>query len=182
MLDHILRFDTDLLLFIQEYIRNPILTPVFRFITALGDRAMIWIIFSVVLLMFRKTRKTGVMALFALIFSALIVNLTLKNLVARPRPFEVIDGLWVLIKKPKGYSFPSGHTSSAFSAAAVYYKCLDKKYGIPAILLACLIGFSRLYLGVHYPSDVIAGAIIGLTIASAITSIVKLKQLPCERQ
>lgn len=85
----------------------------------------------------------------------------LKNLIRRVRPYEVISGLTALIEKQHDFSFPSGHTASSFAVAIILYQELPKKYGCIAIVLAILIAFSRLYLGVHYPSDVIAGAISG---------------------
>ena len=83
---------------------------------------------------------------------ALITNVCLKNLVARPRPMSV-EGLVPLIGKPTDYSFPSGHTCASFACALVLYRILPKKYGVPAVILASLIAFSRLYVGVHYPTD-----------------------------
>lgn len=154
--------DGGILLFIQENIRNEILTPVFRAITALGNSGIVWIILSLLLLVPEKTRKAGVMSLAALLVSLLINNMILKNLVARVRPYETIEGLTALIPKPWDYSFPSGHTGSSFASAWVFYRKLPKRFGIPALVLAGLIGLSRLYLGVHYPTDVLFGVIGGI--------------------
>ena len=98
---------------------------------------------------------------------ALITNVTLKNLVARTRPYEVVEGLVLLIEKQRDYSFPSGHTCASFAAAGVYWRMLPKKFGIPLVILAAMIAFSRLYVGVHYPTDVLAGLLIGLFAAWA---------------
>lgn len=166
-MDWLLNLDSNILLFIQEYIRQDFLTPFVKFITHLGDSGWFWIALSLLLLIPKKTRWVGLTALLALLFGALITNVALKNLVARTRPYEMIEGLRLLIEKQSDYSFPSGHTCASFAAAMVYYKMLPHKYGIPALVLAALIAFSRLYVGVHYPTDVLAGMIIGCAAAWA---------------
>lgn len=165
MLQYLISLDGNALVWIQNHMRNDILSPVFIGITSLGNGGMIWITASLLLLISKKTRKVGIMALAALMLSVLIDNVILKNVVGRTRPYEVIPELTSLIGAPSDFSFPSGHTGSSFAAAVVMYKKLPKKMGIPALILAFLIGFSRLYVGVHYPSDVICGAGIGSGIA-----------------
>lgn len=157
--------EADILLWIQNNIRNDVLNPIFKFITTLGNAGVIWIVFSVGLLIPKKTRRVGVLALVSLLFSALIDNVILKNVVARTRPYDVIEGLTSLVGAQKDYSFPSGHTGSAFAAAVVMFRELPKKFGIPILVFACLMGLSRLYVGVHYPSDVLGGVLIGTGIA-----------------
>ena len=157
--------EADILLWIQNNIRNEVLTPIFKFITTLGNAGVIWIVLSVGLLIPKKTRRVGVLALVSLLFSALINNVILKNVVARTRPYDVIEGLTSLVGAQKDYSFPSGHTGSAFAAAVVMVRGLPKKFGIPILVFACLMGLSRLYVGVHYPSDVLTGVLIGTGIA-----------------
>ena len=105
--------EADILLWIQNNIRNDVLTPIFKFVTTLGNAGMIWIVLSVGLLIPKKTRRVGVLALVSLSFSALIDNVILKNVVARTRPYDVIEGLTSLVGSQKDYSFPSGHTGSA---------------------------------------------------------------------
>ena len=160
MLQNLATLEESILLGIQSDLRNEWLTPVFIFITRLGNGGFIWILGSILLLAPKKTRKIGVMALAALVGSVLIDNVILKNVVARTRPYEVIGGLTSLIGIQKDFSFPSGHTGSSFAVAVVMFRGLPKKFGVPA-----LIGFSRLYVGVHYPSDVLGGALIGTGIA-----------------
>lgn len=162
MMEWILNADSNLLLFIQEAIRNPVLTPIFTVITTLGNGAVIWILISMGLLSSRKTRKTALMCAVAMLVSLVINNLALKNIVGRSRPYDMIQGLVPLVGKPMDYSFPSGHTASSFAAAWVLYRRLPKRFGIPALVLAGLIGVSRLYVGVHYPTDVLAGLISGI--------------------
>lgn len=165
MWDRLLELDGQCLLWIQEHIRCAFLTPVMEFVTHLGDAGMIWIILTVGLLLFKKTRKVGVMSALALLLALLVDNVILKNLVGRIRPYEVVEGLDCLIGAQKDFSFPSGHTGSSFASAVVCFRELPKKYGIPLLVLAFLIGFSRLYVGVHYPTDVLAGMIIGTLLA-----------------
>jgi undecaprenyl-diphosphatase len=169
MIQYLLNLDGNILLWIQEFIRNPILTPIVVFITGLGNGGRIWILISLLLLIPKKTRKIGIMSIAALLGSLLINNLLLKNLVARTRPYEVIENLQLLVNPAHDYSFPSGHTGSSFASAMVLYQELPKKYGVPAIILAVLIALSRLYVGIHYPSDVLVGAITGILIAKIVS-------------
>ena len=101
----------------------------------------------------------------ALLLSLLFCNVLLKNLVQRVRPYEVIDTLTILVERQKDFSFPSGHTSASFAAGIVFFRNLPKKFGVPAVILACLISFSRLYIGVHYPTDVICSIVFGVVLA-----------------
>lgn len=164
-MESLLNMDGSVLFFIQENIRNPLLNAIMIFITTLGDGGAIWIFSTLLLLIFKKTRKIGVMSAVALLSSLLINNYLIKNLVARPRPFVTFPELRILIPTPSEFSFPSGHTSGSFAAAAVFYCHLPKKLGVLAILLAGLIGLSRLYVGVHYPTDVLAGALTGVLLS-----------------
>lgn len=166
-----------ILLWIQEYLRNPVITPLMKGITHLGDMGLFWILMAVVLLLYPKTRKAGLAVTAALLVSYLFNNLLLKNLVARTRPYEVIEGLRLLVGKAVDLSFPSGHAASSFAAAAVMAKLLPKRYGIAAVILACLIAFSRLYVGIHYPTDVlfgmVSGSVIGFFTVKAIENSAK---------
>lgn len=153
--------DAVILLWIQANLRGP-LDAVVTFITHLADHGYLWILIALILLLIRKTRKGGCAAAIALACGALITNLCIKNAVARIRPYETIEGLYSLIGRMEDWSFPSGHTTASFAAATAMASTLGKKFGIPAFILAILIALSRLYVGVHYPSDVLAGVIIGI--------------------
>lgn len=155
------QLDVSILLWIQERLRNEFMTGFWIVITSLGDGGF-WTISGILLLCFKKTRRVGITALISLVICSLMTNQILKNIFARPRPFQEITTIIPLIKKPMGYSFPSGHTSSSFAAAFIYYRMLPKKYGISALILAGMIGFSRIYLGVHYPSDILGGIFVAL--------------------
>ena len=148
-----------------QSIQNDFLTVLFKVITFLGEGGLIWIILGLCLAAYKKTRWIGISVLLALLFSLLVGNVTLKPLVARPRPCWRNPSVNLLIQNPKDYSFPSGHTGSAFAAAVVMFRGLPKKFGIPILVFACLMGLSRLYVGVHYPSDVLGGVLIGTGIA-----------------
>ncbi len=162
MMEALLNLDGNILIWIQEFLRNPILDPFFKVVTALGNAGIFWIIATLFLLIPKKTRRVGMMSAFALLWSLLLNNILLKNLVARTRPYYVVEGLIPLIKKPSEFSFPSGHAGSSFASACALYRNLPKKYGIWFLALAIFISLSRLYVGVHYPSDVLAGAITGI--------------------
>lgn len=157
--------DGAILLWIQEWIRNDWLDSVMIGITHLGDAGLLWIVLSLLLLIPKKTRKYAMMAIVALLFSLLVNNMILKNIVARTRPYEVVEGLTRLIGAQRDLSFPSGHTASSFATAVVLFRNLKKRYGIPLLVLAVLISLSRLYVGVHYPTDVLFGAISGTLLA-----------------
>ena len=103
--------------------------------------------------------------------SFILNNLFLKNLVARTRPYEVIDGLTLLVDKASDLSFPSGHSAASFVAAVIILRLLPRRYGVSAMVLAAFIAFSRLYVGIHYPTDVLAGTVSGILIGLAITKI-----------
>lgn len=165
MLETLLNIDGGILLLIQEYVRNPLLNKIMILITSLGNGGLIWIAATILLLIPKKTRKVGIMSAVALLGSLIINNNILKNIVQRPRPFVTFTELQIIIPTPSEFSFPSGHTASSFAAAGVFYKNLPKKIGVPAIILAGVIGLSRLYVGVHYPTDVIAGVIMGLLLS-----------------
>lgn len=164
-LTDLIALDGNILLWIQEYFRQDWMTPFWKFVTFLGGAGWFWIALSVFLLIPKQTRKVGAAALLSLGIGALITNVALKNIVARTRPYEVIEGLVLLVVRQSDFSFPSGHSCASFAAAMVYYRMLPRRYGIAALVLAGLIAFSRLYVGVHYPSDVIVGILVGILAA-----------------
>lgn len=165
------QFDSSILLWLQN-LRGP-LDSVVTFITRLGDKGYLWIALAVILLLFRKTRRGGFAVLLALVCNLFITNVWLKNAVERVRPYDMIEGLRSLIGEVSSWSFPSGHTSSSFAAAVAVALTFGRKIGVPAIILAVLISLSRLYIGVHYPTDVLAGAVIGTICGIVATLIVK---------
>lgn len=153
--------EESILLWIQNNMRADWLTPVMKAVTTLGNVGILWIIMSLVFLIIPKMRKTGFITSLALIFDLLAVNVLIKNLVRRTRPYEVIEGLTSVIGKQSDFSFPSGHTAASFAFAFAVMFVAPKKIWIPVMVTATLISFTRLYLGVHYPTDILGGVIIG---------------------
>ncbi len=180
-MEYLLQTDGNILLWIQEHVRNDVLTPVFKFITTTGNAGMIWIAITLLLLLLPKTRRQGILVACSLLGSLLVNNILLKNIVARVRPYEVVDGLELLVRKATDWSFPSGHTGSSFAAAVMMFLVLPKRYGIPALVYAFLMGCSRLYVGIHYPTDVLAGAVTG-TLCACVVYVVYKKKFCKEEQ
>lgn len=118
----------------------------------------------------KRYRRQGVILLAGLAAGVLVGNVCLKNLIARPRPCWLDDSVTLLIATPTDYSFPSGHTLSSVIGATVLTKT-TRKFGWAAIPLAAVIAFSRLYLFVHYPSDILAGAALGVAIGEAVYAL-----------
>ena len=174
MIETLLNLDGGFLLFLQESVRIPVLNSIMIFVTTLGNGGMIWIVATVLLMIPKKTRKVGIMSAVALLLSLIINNNIIKNIVQRPRPFVTFKDLQIIVPIPSEYSFPSGHTASSFAAASVFYRHLPKKLGLPSVILAGIIGFSRLYVGVHYPTDVIAGVIMGILLSYMAEYLVNL--------
>ena len=166
-MDMLFQLDGEILLWIQENLRKEFLNPIVTFLTGLGDAGWFWILLCALLLLSGKYRKTGMTGFVALLIGFLITNLCLINMVMRIRPYELVEGLELIGKKAVDFSFPSGHSTASIAASAVFFLKLPKKFGIPAILLGILICLSRLYIGIHYPTDVFAGAMIGLFAAFA---------------
>lgn len=174
--------DEAVLLWIQEAVRQSWLDPVVKVFTTLGNAGILWIVLSVAMLFWRPTRKAGVLAGCALLFSLLFTNLGLKLLLTRPRPYTVVEGLIPLLTSGDPNSFPSGHTSAAFAAGLVWARTLPKAWmRRTAVIQAVLMGLSRLYVGVHYPSDVVSGAVVGTVCALLALWIGRLWQRRQER-
>lgn len=143
-----------------------------RFITVFGDGGIILILLAIGLIAFKKTRKIGITMLGAIVIGALITNITVKPLVVRPRPFYDESSIFYTWWKAagavpeSGYSFPSGHATASMAAMMAFFLAGNKKYSWTGFILALLIGFSRIYLCVHYPSDVLFGFIVGIIAGS----------------
>ena len=145
----------------QHSLNSKLLNSIMIFFTTLGDHGFIWIAITLLLIFNKKYQKIGYLAVISLIINAIIVNVLLKNFTHRARPFTEIPDIILLIKAPKDFSFPSGHTSASFTMVYIFYKHLKKYF--PAVLItSIIIAFSRLYLTLHFPSDVLAGLLIGL--------------------
>lgn len=157
------------------------LTPVFEFISLLAEKGIILFIIAVVLMCLKNTRKIGICMFIAIVCGALITNIVLKNLIARPRPFIDSNGIynnwWAFVgmEEESGFSFPSGHTTATMAAMTAIFLCCNKKYSWTSFIFVILMGMSRNYLMVHYPSDIIGGIVaggIGALISYCITKII----------
>lgn len=146
------------------------LNPLMIGVTTLGDNGLIWIVIAAILLFFKKTRKCGILMLITMAVCLVLGNLCIKNIVQRPRPFQVDPSVFLLINKPGEYSFPSGHTMHGFAAATMIF-LHNRKGGIAALILASVIAFSRMYLFVHFPTDILGGLIIGALAALVVYHI-----------
>ncbi len=181
MLDAIQSADWFILHGLREALSCPALDFLMPRLTLLGNGGLIWLLAAAALLLSRRGRKLGVVLLAALAVGALIGNLCLKPLVARPRPCWLEEAA-LLIANPKDYSFPSGHTLSSVIGAVVL-TAADRRFGYVAIPLAVIIALSRLYLFVHFPSDVLAGALLGLAIGLAAAALLRRwMRSPCAVQ
>lgn len=171
----VLNFDFAILDFIRAHIGGDFADTFMKLVTSLGNAGILWIIITAVLLCSKKFRIIGLQMTVGLILGLIFGNLVLKNLVARPRPFT-LRGADIIIKAPRDYSFPSGHTlASVISAYILWHN--NKKAGIAAAVAAALIAFSRLYLYVHYPTDIIGGVLLGLIIGFVTIKIFKTEKI-----
>ena len=171
-------FEFAVLDWIQTNMRCEVLDFLMPVITHLGDKGLIWIVLAVIMLFIRKTRFCGLTLGVGLGASGLLCNVFIKEAVDRARPIWINPDVEMFIRIPIDFSFPSGHTSASFTAATILF-LYNKRFGIPAFILAALIGFSRLYLYVHFPSDVLAGMFLGILIG--ILSFVILKKISLRR-
>lgn len=172
----ILKFDNYILTFVQEFMQSPAWDTFFSFLTKLGDTGILWIIFGAVCLFKNKYRKCGIAIFISLAVSLIVGNFVIKNIFVRIRPF-IANSVQILIATPSGYSFPSSHAMTGFAAATCiwYY---HKKWGVAAFVLAALTAFSRVYLYVHYPTDVLVGSALGIAFGMLAVWIAKKIRLP----
>lgn len=177
-MDAITSFDFSILNFIQEHFRCDFLDGVCRFMGAVGNMGLIWIVFAVVLLFFKKTRTAGMIALLSMGVAYLLGDLVIKPIVQRPRPFtfeselNMFWGVELISKKPSNYSFPSGHSAAAW-AFTTSLLIKRRTLGLIAVAPAVLMVLSRLYLYVHFPTDVLCGALLGAATAFVMVLIFK---------
>lgn len=155
-------WEIDFLKFVIENLQSDKLNHIMTAITTLGNAGMIWIVISAVFVIIPETRAVGITMFISLIIEFITVNILVKPLINRARPFEISSYIFnnISISMPRDGSFPSGHTAAAFAAATAAF-CCRKKIGIILLIFALLMGVSRLYFAVHFPTDVLAGGVIG---------------------
>lgn len=154
-------WELEFMLWIQNHLYFSWLKPVMIVFTYLGNAGIVWLGISAFLYFKKRDKKEALTTLLAILIAAVLANLVIKNIFMRPRPFQVYPYVDLLIQAPLGYSFPSGHTAASFAAALVLQHFYPKK-AVWFWGLACIIAFSRIFLFVHFPTDVLAGCIIGM--------------------
>ncbi len=164
--------ETDVLIWIQENLSGGIMDTLMKYVSCSGDHGAIWLIIAAALMIYKPTREAGVVMAAAVLMGYVLNDWIIKPLVERPRPFVEDLSLPLIIDPPGGYSFASGHTVNAFAAACALF-IYDRRWGSVLVAYAALMGFSRIYLMVHYPSDVVAGALIGIMCAVAAYKIIE---------
>ena len=199
-MDSFTQLDGNLLIGIQHALNADWLTPIMKSITMLGEDGIFWILVCLVLLLFKRTRRLGVICSLSLLCTFIVCNLCLKPAVDRVRPWITFQLVNPMLPPPGDASFPSGHSANSMGPAWAMFlatmpvrmaggrsydkvRCLGwngegvsphtmHKFGIAAVVLAVLIGISRLYLGMHYPSDVVCGLLIGMIVATVVYRII----------
>lgn len=160
-LEAVTTWDASVITAIYENVHSAFLTMFFRIVTLLGEGGIFWIAVAVILLFFKKTRRSGICIGASLLIGVIVGNGIIKNVVARPRPYDAIEGIESVVSHLSDYSFPSGHSLCCFEAATAL--AMNRtKWAIPAYVGAVLVAVSRLFLFVHYPTDVICGALLGV--------------------
>ena len=199
-MDTFTQLDGNLLIGIQRTLNADWLTPIMKFITLLGDGGVFWIVLCLVLLIYRRTRRLGIICSASLLFTFIVCNLCIKPAVDRVRPWVTFEMVNAMMPPPGDASFPSGHSANSMGPAWALFmatmpvktaacrsydevRCLGwkgegvqprqmHKLGIIAVILAVLIGISRLYLGMHYPSDVVCGLLLGMIAATIVYKVI----------
>ena len=172
MLESILAFDKTAVYYVQAHWTNSFLDAIMPYITRLGSVGILWIVIALILICTKRYRHIGITMGVALFLGAMVGNVLIKPLIARARPSHVDPEMLRLISNPTSYSFPSGHTLSSFAAATSIF-IYKKGVGTLALLMAALIAYSRIYLFVHYPTDLLVGMLIGVSVAIAAYFIVR---------
>lgn len=145
-----------------QSIHTPAGDVVMKLMSGLGNAGAIWILLALILLFIPKTRKSGMILILALCIDVVLCNVILKNLIGRIRPCDVNNAVNLLIARPDDYSFPSGHTAAAFATVAALFFAGEKRLWKVMLVPAVCIAFSRMYLYVHYPTDILGGIVVGV--------------------
>lgn len=165
-------FDVTILEWITANLHGTFLVPLFYAITVLGDLGLIWLAYAGYLRFKEKRAKEAFLILIALLLTSFLTDVIIKNIIARPRPFETYTTIIPALIRPHSFSFPSGHSATSF-ACAMMIGLMDPSRRLPAFVIATLIAISRMVLCVHYPSDIIAGALLGCLVSYLIFKLVQ---------
>ncbi|MCQ4022648.1 MULTISPECIES: phosphatase PAP2 family protein [unclassified Ruminococcus] len=168
--------EIEILNFIQQNLENPVFSSILIFFTNIVEHGEVWILTGIIMLITKKYRKAGLLLLITLVITFVSSELIIKNLVCRPRPFLENPDIQLMISPPHGYSFPSSHSAVSFASATVIFY-FNKKFGVAAYVVATLTAFSRLYLYVHYPTDVLGGIVLGVAIAIIVISVYNSRKI-----
>lgn len=171
MINYITEIDFSILYWIQENLRCAFLDVLMPFFSFIQEGGGVWIAIAVAFMFSKKTRYFGFAILIAMAVDTLITEYGIKLLFARVRPCNLVRDVNMIVDKPQSYSFPSNHTASAFAGATALFVTSKKKWAVWGFVLSGIIAFSRLYLFVHFPSDVIVGMIVGSIIGVVVCVI-----------
>ena len=155
------------------------LTPLFKAVSLIGEKGIIFFVLAIVLMLFANTRKQGVCMFGALVIGAIVTSLILKNVVARIRPYEAnaeYFAFWEYVggKASDSFCFPSGHTTMITAAMTALFIGFNKKWSWVGFFGVLLMGVARVYLIAHYATDVLGGVIVGIIAAVIAFLITKL--------
>lgn len=165
-------FDFPILYFIQEHLTAPLIDNIMIFVSKIGEGGMVWIASALIMLLFKRTSKCGLLMLLSMLICFITGELIIKNIVCRIRPCYIDTAMELLVSRPDSYSFPSGHTASSFTAASIIFYFF-RKSGVFALLFAALMAFSRMYLFVHFPTDILGGFLLGIIGATLVVFVYK---------
>jgi undecaprenyl-diphosphatase len=168
LLAELLALDGAILMFVQERLRTGALDYIMIALSFIGNAGALWLAICAIMAAQKQRRRQGAMLFACLALCFIVNNVIIKNAVGRARPFEAIEGLRILIQAPRDRSFPSGHAASGFAAAFALSRMYGGRAALASYAAAALIAVSRVYVGVHYPSDVAAGALFGTLCAAAL--------------
>jgi undecaprenyl-diphosphatase len=178
MINYLKGIDMKVLNLLNKRFRYALLDKIMPLITALGNGGCVWILASLFMISSESYKLQGYMIITSLIITTIIGEGIIKHLIKRTRPFIDLIESKLLISKPITYSFPSGHTASSFAAAGILL-AMNNRLSILAVIIASLIAFSRVYLNVHYPTDVVTGVILGLLCSKLVIMIFQSKVSAC---